>query len=104
MTPKQIRVTPDSTLVVTWQDNHVSTFGLQYLRNQCPCAACTKERAAAQNLLPLFIEGKFSVKNITQVGHYAAGIQWGDGHNEGIYSWDYLRKICPCPDHAAVTP
>ena len=23
-------------------------------------------------------------------------IDWNDGHNTGIYSFDYLRKVCPC--------
>ena len=25
-------------------------------------------------------------------------IDWQDGHSGGIYSWDYLRRHCPCPE------
>jgi DUF971 family protein len=25
-------------------------------------------------------------------------IKWNDGHSTGIYSFDYLRSICPCPE------
>ena len=34
--------------------------------------------------------------NVEAVGHYAIKIDWSDGHNTGIYSFDHLRKICPC--------
>ncbi len=34
--------------------------------------------------------------NVEPVGHYAIRIEWSDGHNTGIYSFDHLRKICPC--------
>jgi DUF971 family protein len=30
------------------------------------------------------------------VGNYAIQIEFTDGHNTGIYSYDYLRTICPC--------
>jgi DUF971 family protein len=31
------------------------------------------------------------------VGNYALHFDWSDGHTTGIYSFDYLRRICPCP-------
>ena len=30
-------------------------------------------------------------------GGYALKVFWNDGHSGGIYSWEHLRKICPCP-------
>jgi DUF971 family protein len=30
------------------------------------------------------------------VGHYALQIDFTDGHSAGIFSYDYLRTICPC--------
>jgi DUF971 family protein len=30
------------------------------------------------------------------VGRYAIRFTWNDGHQHGIFSWDYLREICPC--------
>ena len=29
------------------------------------------------------------------VGNYALKIEWSDGHGTGIYSFEYLRDICP---------
>jgi DUF971 family protein len=31
------------------------------------------------------------------VGNYAMQLAWSDGHDTGIYSWDALRALCPCP-------
>jgi DUF971 family protein len=30
------------------------------------------------------------------VGKYALKFKWSDGHESGIYSWDYLRRVCQC--------
>tara|TARA_X000001036_G_C20259362_1_gene635501 strand:+ start:318 stop:611 length:294 start_codon:yes stop_codon:yes gene_type:complete len=33
------------------------------------------------------------LKKIEKVGNYALRIIFSDGHNTGIYSWDYIYKI-----------
>ena len=35
---------------------------------------------------------------VEPVGQYAIRIHWNDGHNAGIYSYDYFRGICPCAE------
>jgi DUF971 family protein len=40
---------------------------------------------------------KAKARAATAVGHYAIQIEFSDGHATGIYSFDYLREICPCP-------
>ena len=30
------------------------------------------------------------------VGKYAIKFHWNDAHELGIYSWQWLRDICPC--------
>jgi DUF971 family protein len=32
------------------------------------------------------------------VGRYAIRFTWNDGHQHGIFAWDYLREICPCDE------
>jgi DUF971 family protein len=34
----------------------------------------------------------------TVVGNYAIQVSFNDGHATGIYSYDHLRNICPCPE------
>lgn len=37
------------------------------------------------------------LNRVEAAGSYAIIIEWEDGHTFGIYNWDYLRKLCPCP-------
>jgi DUF971 family protein len=39
---------------------------------------------------------RIRMDSIEQSGNYALHIAWNDGHSSGIYSWDHLRRICPC--------
>jgi DUF971 family protein len=39
---------------------------------------------------------KLKMDAVEPVGNYAIRIQWSDGHGSGIYSFEHLRKICPC--------
>jgi DUF971 family protein len=32
----------------------------------------------------------------TPAGIYAIKFKWNDGHESGIYSWEYLRRVCQC--------
>jgi DUF971 family protein len=32
------------------------------------------------------------------VGRYAIQFNWLDGHSSGIYSWEYLRRVCRCQE------
>jgi DUF971 family protein len=33
------------------------------------------------------------LREIEQVGNYALGLTWSDGHSTGIYSFRYLRSL-----------
>lgn len=37
------------------------------------------------------------LRNLEAVGAYAITFEWEDGHHYGIYNWNYLRGLCPCP-------
>ncbi len=36
--------------------------------------------------------------DVEPVGNYAIRINWSDGHNTGIYSYEHFRRICPCAE------
>jgi len=81
-------------LVVTWEDGHVSTFGLDYLRSWCPCAQCQGHAPQARYLE---LTGQ-DLTHLEAVGNYAIAFTWADGHNTGIYSFRLLRSLCPCQE------
>jgi DUF971 family protein len=39
------------------------------------------------------------LEDVRPVGRYALQPVWGDGHNSGLYTYDYLRANCECPEH-----
>ncbi len=90
---------------IEWSDAHASHYDFIYLRDWCPCALCDDERkkkaalagpaSSAAAVLPMF-KPKAQARSVSAVGHYAIQIYFTDGHSTGIYSFDYLRTICPC--------
>jgi hypothetical protein len=50
-------------------------------------------------LLPMF-KPKLTAKAAHAVGNYALQIDFNDGHATGIFSFDFLRTICPCQECA----
>jgi len=98
--PREIDIeSSTSPLVITWEDVHRSEYGLEYLRRICPCAVCTQHGATSWNeRLGRVVAGRaIEVKAIRETGSYALNVGWGDGHDAGIYSFRFLREMCPCP-------
>ena len=102
----KVHVTTGAGVDITWSDGHASHYDFTYLREQCPCALCNDERirkgaiaGAASGggtaVLPMF-KPKPKARGAAAVGNYAIQMEFTDGHSTGIYSFDYLRTICPC--------
>jgi DUF971 family protein len=91
-------------LEVTWFDGEVSRYPLSHLREACPCADCRGGHQnmglehAPTNLLTLTPARSYKMENLVPVGNYAVQPIWDDGHNSGIYSWEYLHYIRPKKD------
>jgi DUF971 family protein len=96
--PKELKLIENRDLRIVWDDGHVARFTLQYFRDACPCAGCQGESDIFGELkmpvqLPILKPGKYELKQLTPVGNYAVAAVWGDGHDSGIYSWEYLLGI-----------
>ena len=86
-----------SELAIRWEDRVESFVTLEKLRRACPCAGCHGEVDILGNLykspdkpLP---PTAFELVRFAPVGGYAIQPLWGDGHNSGIFSFDYLRRL-----------
>ncbi len=81
-------------------------WNFSWLRDACPCATCHEERGATgrkpgepkpqpATLLQMY-KAPARPESVAPVGRYAISFRWNDGHQSGIYSWDYLRRHCQC--------
>lgn len=85
-------------LHMTFSDDHVSVFPTHYLRGYCPCAHCQGHSGGPAKWNPSTSLRQIEVEDVQPVGNYALAITWGDGHDSGIYSFQKLRELCPCPE------
>jgi DUF971 family protein len=108
--PKSVKVQlqAGTGVEIEWKDGHLSRYTFPFLRDACPCALCDEDRGKAgrepgepphakPGELVMF---KAAAKPVSAepVGKYALKFKWNDGHELGIYSWQFLRGVCPCAE------
>lgn len=85
-----------------WDDGHAGPVSLRALRDACPCAGCRGETVLLATYVPppqdSTTPGRYDLKGAVPVGNYAMQFRWGDGHGEGIYTWQGLRDLCECSE------
>ena len=109
VTPAKIRVkkSEGTGVEIDWRDGHQSSWSFRWLRDACPCATCHEEREhngrapgeprpKAAAVFALY-EAPPRPVEVTPIGKYALKFKWNDGHEAGLYSWEYLRRVCQCP-------
>ena len=71
------------------------------LREACPCVECRGgheymgREHEPDNILTLTPARSSTITGLDLVGNYALQPTWDDGHHVGIYTWDYLLRLCP---------
>jgi DUF971 family protein len=108
ITPEKVRVllSEGKGMEIDWVDGHRSAWSFAWLREACPCATCNEERvkegrklgqpkAKPSAVLPMYTPPA-KPASAHAVGRYAIQFNWLDGHSGGIYSWEYLRRVCQC--------
>ena len=105
--PEHIAISKSRGIQIDWKDRHHSEYALNYLRDRCPCATCTGAHgtpprqpgsdSASDGPFPMF-KPRLKMLSVAPVGNYAIRIDWSDGHSTGIYSYEHLRRICPCEE------
>jgi DUF971 family protein len=86
---------PARALVVEWADGAVQRIPFGALRKACPCAVCKGEmgRPGRFDVRPQLEPGEDDLADINLVGLYGLGVRWGNGHDTGIYTFEYLRAL-----------
>ena len=90
--PTDITLHQQSNMLdVAFDDGSRYSMPVEYLRVYSPSAE-VRGHGPGQEVLQV---GKrsVSVKAIEPVGMYAIKLVFSDGHDTGIYSWEYLREL-----------
>ena len=84
-------------LVIAWNNGRESRYDLAGLRSACPCAQCRELRDANEGgltlLQPEAASATAEVQGISYVGRYGLRIEWADGHDHGIYTFEFFRGL-----------
>lgn len=80
------------TLDLKYANDENYTLACEYLRVYSPSAE-VRGHGEGQETLQV---GKINVTitNIQPVGNYAIQLTFSDGHDTGLYSWEYLYELC----------
>jgi len=97
MRPVKIKIFEKTKLFIIWDDDSESKIDIIYLRDECPCASCKGETVLLKTYRPAKPTAErpesYKIKDIQPVGEYAIQIVWKDGHDSGLYTWDYLKEL-----------
>ncbi len=99
--PTRLDLKKDRGLAIEWSDGTSDYYSIAYLRRMSPSAEARELRTQMERN-PLTVlpsnrgaDGPLVALAAELVGNYAIRIRFSDGHDTGIYSWDYLREIAP---------
>jgi DUF971 family protein len=96
----EIRRLPDQRAFrLQWSDGHSAELPYGLVRGYCPCAGCQGHGDGKVTFKVVLgtVATTLRPTTIEPVGNYGISIAWSDGHATGIYRFDYLRAMCPCP-------
>lgn len=76
---------------MSFTDSRIYSFSYEFLRVHSPSAE-VRGHSPSQAVLQLD-KVSVGVKEVELVGAYALKITFDDGHNTGLYTWDYFREL-----------
>lgn len=91
--PTSIIEESDSEISIKWSNETDSAYRAAQLRKACPCASCVNEWTGEKVLKDETVADDLVFSSVALVGRYALNFQFSDGHNTGIYSFNYLRQL-----------
>ena len=83
-------------LAILWNDNSETILPYTVLRKACPCAFCGGEKDVLGNQYGgqgVVVDKKISIVKYTKVGYYGLQFFFSDGHKDGIYTFELLKKL-----------
>ena len=79
------------SLLIEFSDGQEYNLSAEFLRVHSPSAEVRGHGEGNENLQ--FGKRDIKIASLEHAGNYALQIVFSDGHDSGIYSWEYLRKL-----------
>ena len=90
--PTEIKLHQTSrVLEIAFADGRSFKLSYEYLRVYSPSAE-VRGHGRGQEVLQIG-KREVTISDVEAVGHYAIRPRFSDGHDSGIYSWDYLYGL-----------
>ena len=90
--PTEIRLKKEPRLlVISFDDGSEFEYTFEYLRVHSPSAE-VRGHVVRQETLQHGTEN-VAIANVAPVGHYAVRLVFDDGHDSGLYNWQYLYDL-----------
>jgi DUF971 family protein len=86
--------TQSQQLELVYADNRHFKLSAEFLRVLSPSA---EVRGHGKPVLQ-FGKKNVAIEKVEQVGNYAIKLTFNDGHDSGLYSWEYLFELCENQD------
>lgn len=88
--PKKIHLKKSTnTIELEWADNEIDKISGDDLRRYCACSACRAHLFVGMQL----ITDNPTISDIHLMSNTGLQIIFADGHDRGIFPWNYLRAI-----------
>jgi DUF971 family protein len=92
--PAAFRALTDKACIeIEWRDGTTDRLPFRFVRGRCPCARCVDEMTGVRTLDVNTIPADVALKQVEPCGNYAVKIVWSDGHESGLFTWEYLAEL-----------
>lgn len=99
--PTALERDDQGALIITWSDQSRTRATAAELRKSCPCATCREKHSDGETksnpmMLPVISMAEaqpLNIRSMRPVGNYAYNIAFSDGHDSGIFTFDFLRAL-----------
>lgn len=98
-TPTELQREGEDRLVIAWSDGTRRSYRVAELRERCPCATCREKKSAPApdpmqlNVLSASEAQPLRLLGMRPVGAYAYNLDFSDGHNSGLYTFERLLEL-----------
>jgi DUF971 family protein len=89
--PTEIKLKKSENVIsILFDDGNTKIFSAKHLRENSPSA----EVQGHGGIKPtVYIDPNVRITGVAAVGNYAIRITFDDGHNTGLYSWNWLYNL-----------